>query len=329
MAERSVIEWTDHTWTPIVGCTAKSPACANCYAAPMAARLEAMGMAKYAGLATRSGGRGKWTGKVNLSEADVLAPLNKRRPARWFLTSMGDVFHEAVPDEFLDRLFAVMALGSRHTFQVLTKRPERAAQYLNTPDRVWKLFGSVRKHIDDEYREGSRWEEDETPFPWPLPNVLIGCTAEDQARANERHPHMLRIAAAGWNTFVSYEPALGLVDWTGWQFLKWLISGGESGHGARPSHPDWHRAARDFCAAHGIPYMFKQWGEWAPRRQAERDDLLDARRSVIVKPDGGITSGLMAYGSDAWVLDRLGKKAAGRLLDGQLWDGVPVLKGGA
>ncbi|CAO3428869.1 phage Gp37/Gp68 family protein [Azospirillum argentinense] len=327
MGENSKIEWTDATWTPVVGCDAVSPGCANCYAATMAARLEGMGQPKYAGLATRVGSKGKWTGKVTLSEADLLAPLKKRKPTKWFLTSMGDVFHDAVPFEFMDRLFAVMALCQQHTFQVLTKRPERAAAYLNNAARareasIDRAAMSIGRRVGMD--EIDLW--DANPFGGckpglPVPNVLIGTTAEDQPRADERRPHMAVIAAAGWRTFVSYEPALSLVDWAGWEFLSWLISGGESGPGARPSHPDWHRAARDFCATHGIPYMMKQWGEWAPGR----------RNGVGDKPHAEW------WGEDGWYftnlpngcnqeMTRVGKKAAGRLLDGVLHDALPAVR---
>lgn len=163
--------------------------------------------------------------------------------------------------------------------------------------------------------------------PWPLPNVLIGCTAEDQPRADERRPAMASIAAAGWRTFVSYEPALGPVDWSGWEFLSWLISGGESGQHARPSHPDWHRSAQDWCACTGVSFLFKQWGEWSPLGEAERerlvcrcgwsgvwggaghDSLQEHAKDCPAKP-------LACSSPPVTVMRRVGKKASGRLLDG-------------
>lgn len=331
MAENSKIEWTDATWIPLAGCDAISPGCANCYAATMAARLESMGQEKYQGLAVRKGGKGAWTGRINFSEADLLAPLKKRKPTQWFLTSMGDVFHDGVPDEFIDRLFAVMALTPHHTYYVLTKRPDRAANYLTRPNLVWDAFRAVKRHIDPEYREGSRFCDDETPWRWPLRNVLIGCTAEDQPRADERRPHMERIAAAGWRTFVSYEPALGMVDWTGWEFLALLIGGGESGPHARPPHPDWFRVARDWCAPRSIPFFFKQWGEWAAVYERDREDP----RHTQPMPDNGDWDRLRYVDRDGsrdscgcgvpglCLMRRVGKKAAGRLLDGVLHDAVP------
>lgn len=339
MAADSAIEWTDKTWTPIVGCDAVSPACANCYAALMAARLEAMGQEKYRGVATRVGNKGKWTGRINLWEPEVLAPLSARKPKRWFLTSMGDVFHDGVPFEFIDRLFAIMALTPHHTYYVLTKRPDRAANYLLYADRDEAIghnaFGIIEEMevctgeqsqiaaglVHGAAQPAAKFQHDRR---WPLPNVLIGSTAEDQTRANERRQHMERIAAAGWRTFVSYEPALGPVDWAGWEFLSWLISGGESGHGARPSHPDWHRSARDFCAKHRIPYLFKQWGEWAPMGAA-RDTMIE-QRCRYGEFHGGtdwVDSCLCSEGDG--VLVRVGKRAAGRLLDGVEHNGVPTI----
>ena len=275
MAENSAIEWCDHTWTLVVGCDAVSPACAKCYAALMAARLEAMGQAKYAGLATRVGNLGKWTGEVRFDDGVLDLPLKTRKPGRWFLTSMGDIAHEKVTDDQIARAFEVMERAHWHTFLVLTKRPARFAEPM--------------------------------PLSNPLPNVIIGCTAENQTQADAHLPHMRAIASAGWNTFVSYEPALGQVDWTGWEFLKQLISGGESGHDARPSHPDWHRAARDFCSAHGIAYMFKQWGSWAPYDRGANDGAALATPNSLDEP-----------------MQKFGKKLAGRLLDGVQHDGYPA-----
>lgn len=342
MAANTSIEWCDHTWTPVVGCDPVSPACANCYAATMAARLEAMGQEKYRGIAIRVGGKGKWTGKVNFWEPELVKPLTVRKPGRWFLTSMGDVAHDLLTDEQIAELFGVMAVagaytafcmprghGGPHTFMVLTKRPARLAQMLLSREFRMLVARAARRWAKD--RVDMDWLADgisgghplrRDPGFWPMPNVFIGCTAEDQQRADELRPHMAGLAAAGWRTFVSYEPALGPVDWTGWEFLRQLISGGESGHKARPSHPDWHRAARDFAAAHGIAYLFKQWGEWGPDWEgAETCGHCGHAKFDAVNSRGECGQ----CGSDSWQpaakpLDkprRAGKKAAGRLLDGR------------
>lgn len=314
MAENTAIEWCDHTWTLVVGCDPVSPACAKCYAALMAARLEAMGQEKYRGLATRVGNIGKWTGEVRFDESVLDLPLRTRKPGRWFLTSMGDIAHEKVTDAQIAAAFDVMARAERHTFLVLTKRIERFTLLLTEA---------------------------------VLPNVFIGCTVENQVQADLHRPHMQVLAARGWNTFVSYEPALGLVDWTGWEFLKQLISGGESGHGARYSHPDWHRAARDFAARHGIAYLFKQWGEWGtaafnigsgqpvfrqfPSYQTWVDKASTwIRGGICLDTDGReLKNGAdMARARDdgkfpVTIMHRVGKKAAGRLLDGVEHNGFP------
>lgn len=362
MAATSKIEWTDHTWTPIVGCDPVSPACANCYAATMAARLEAMGQEKYRGVAVRVGGKGKWTGKVNFWQPELAKPLTVRKASRWFLTSMGDVAHDAVTDEQIAELFGVMAvagaagpfhreadgytvngswyhhgtkeqvpvkwpnmLSGPHTFMVLTKRPQRLARLLVSSSFRRLAAGAAYRWAHNRTNAGSLsagiW-----PMPdqckdgtehWPLPNAFIGCTVEDQQRANELRPHMAGISAAGWKTFVSYEPALGSVDWTGWEFLAQLISGGESGHKARPSNPDWHRAARDFATCNGIAYLFKQWGAWAPGSTFP-DHI----------PSGESCSFDQELDEDARVW-KVGKKAAGRLLDGRTWDQFPEARHGA
>lgn len=293
MAENTPIEWCDHTWTLVVGCDAVSPACAKCYAALLAARLEAMGVAKYAGLATRVGNVGKWTGEVRFDDTVLDLPLRTRKPGRWFLTSMGDIAHAKVLDEQLGSAFDVMKRADWHTFLVLTKRIARFEALLHDP----------------------------------LPNVLIGCTAENQEQADAHRPHMQALSQRGWKTFVSYEPALGQVDWTGWEFLQQLISGGEAAHGSRPSHPDWHRAARDFAALHGIPYLFKQWGDWTPgvnvvrmHGKVQTAELFDDRwlfgRENLARDDGHI--------DDEPDLYRVGKKEAGRVLDGRTHDGFPA-----
>lgn len=269
MAQNSPVEWCDHTWTLVVGCEPVSPACAKCYAALMAARLEAMGQGKYAGLAVRSGGLGKWTGEVRFDSSVLDLPLRVRKPGRWFLSSMGDIGHHKVSDDQIRLAFATMEKADWHTFLVLTKRAARFARILDGR---------------------------------PLPNVLIGCTAEDQAQADAHREAMQTVAARGWRTFVSYEPALGAVDWSGWEFLELLISGGEDAIGARPSHVVWHRSARDFAARNNVGYMFKQWGTWLPVGQQPAGD-----------PDRWTRNYFDSRGIDA---RNYGKKAAGRLLDG-------------
>lgn len=255
------IEWTDVTWNPVQGCSRVSPGCQNCYAERMMARFDSE-------LAVNTPGGPRWTGKVRLREDRLDQPLRWRKPRRVFVNSVSDLFHEDVPVEFIARVWSVMAQTPHHTFQVLTKRPERMAQALS-----------------------SSFDADA-----PLPNVWLGVTCENQEQADKRIPHLLQTPAAV--RFLSVEPMLGPVDvmpylsnredwycptcdrFVGGASVKfdethdlcgqpcgdppldihWVICGGESGPGARPIHPDWARSLRDQCAAAGVPFFFKQWG---------------------------------------------------------------------
>lgn len=316
MADKSHIEWTDATWNIITGCSVISPGCTNCYAMKLAGtRLKHD--ASRAGLTIDSKSGPVWNGQVRFNERWLTQPLKWTRPRNIFVCAHGDLFHEAVPDEWIDRVFAVMALAPQHTFQVLTKRALRMANYLHnayTPARI----------ASDGLAEVTLGYSTRNPLifngQWPLPNVLLGVSVEDQQRADERRDHLGPLARQGWRTFVSYEPALGPVDWTGWEFLKWMISGGESQKGARPSHPDWHRAARDFCAEHGIPYLFKQWGDWWPRDQWEHNpDLILPDDEYVAS---GTAPGVARFGAE--IMHRVGKSRAGRRLDGVEHNGMPV-----
>lgn len=315
MADHTEIEWTDATWNPITGCSIVSPGCTHCYAMVLAGtRLK--NHESRSGLTKQVNGNHVWTGEVRFNAQWLDQPLRWTKPRKIFVCAHGDLFAEGVPDEWIDQVFAVMALAPQHTFQVLTKRPKRMQEYVRA---LFLRSGTVACHAawssrgaqdpDGIYAQVSK------AVRTHLPNVWLGVSVEDQRRADERRDMLACLAAEGWTTWVSYEPALGPIDWRSWEFLEWLVSGGESGPDARPSHPDWHRAARDFCAAYGIPYLFKQWGEYAPRRAAEPGDQVDARKALIVRPDGGITSGLLPY-PDAWIMDKVGKRRAGRLLDG-------------
>lgn len=306
----SKIEWTERTWNPIVGCSIVSPGCTNCYAMRMAARLEAIGLLHYRGLTQPSKAGPVWSGNMALaSESTLLEPMRRKKPTTWFVNSMGDLFHESVTDDWIDRVFAVMAMSPQHTFQVLTKRSSRMLDYCNdktTPHRVAKVMDAF---------------SGEHTIPWPLPNCWKGVSAERQLEADDRIPDLLATPAAV--RFVSAEPLLGPIDFTSmvvdrdtridvlqsytasqtatpgiWDHapndgprLDWVIVGGESGPGARPMQPEWARSIRDQCTAAGVPFFFKQWGEFHPF------------------PAGGV--------------ERVGKRAAGRLLDGREWSGMP------
>src|SRR5690606_34453266 len=182
MAEQSSIEWTDATWNPITGCSVVSPGCTNCYAMKLAGtRLQRHPSRAGLTIATKAGP--VWNGKVRLNEAWLDQPLKWKRPRMIFVCAHGDLFHEDVPDEWIDRVFAVMALAPQHTFQVLTKRAERMRRYMEPHDQR-RADSLGRKVLDLGYREPLEL------LHWPLPNVWLGVSAEDQTRADERIPHL-------------------------------------------------------------------------------------------------------------------------------------------
>lgn len=269
------IEWTDTTWNPVAGCTSVSPGCRNCYAARIAYRLQdhpnESVAEKYRDTARLTGdGRPVFTGGVNLVPRVLREPLRWRKPRRVFVNSMSDLFHEEVPEWFLDRIFGVMVACPDHRFQILTKRPERMADYLRDPrdDLGGRICQAVYKVTG----------KDPGPAPdWPLPNVWVGTSVEDQERADERVPHLLRTVAAV--RFLSCEPLLGPVDlsrWlrsartrthpgSGWDYrypseLHWIIVGGESGPRARTMVNDWARSLVDQAREVGVAPFVKQLG---------------------------------------------------------------------
>ncbi|EME71421.1 Gp37Gp68 family protein [Paramagnetospirillum caucaseum] len=383
MADRTKIEWTDATWNALRGCSKVSAGCTNCYAEGMAGRFSDPGQWGY-GIATREPEsleryilRGRWTGKVVLDEKALFKPLHWKKPRRIFVTSIGDPFHPAVTDDMLDRLFAVMALAPQHTFQLLTKRPERMRAYLDgaaTPIRI--ASASVSMAVGD-----LRWSNPcGTDGWWPLPNVWLGVSVENQPAANERIPHLLATPAT--MRFLSCEPLLGPLDLERWlridwqcqgckgffrgrhrkicpdcgreefwsgshafngrsmkpnpvvppqggRGIDWVIVGGESGPKARPMHPDWAIALRDQCSAAGVPFFFKQWGEWGPYDEdhcpatADIDPYDADERGIWMTPDGGRANFGTRFNRNAQMI-RIGKKAAGRRIDGREHLDVPM-----
>jgi len=290
MAGSTAIEWTDATYNPITGCTVISPGCTNCYAMKLAGtRLRNHPSRK--GLTKVVNDRSVWTGEVRLNEAWIDQPIKWKSPRQIFVCAHGDLFHERVQGSWQDRIFDVMERADWHTYQVLTKRSERQRKYIEM-----RYAGrSVPTHI------------------W------LGVSVEDQRYADARRENLAAIAKLGAITFCSYEPALGLVDWTGWEFLRWLISGGESG--PRPAHPDWFRVARNFCASNGIRYFHKQNGSWTVivDRDVTDPDWRADYGVVNRKPDYQILNlagGIGFHGERVHLMRRVGKKIAGRLLDG-------------
>lgn len=224
MAETS-IEWTDATWNPVAGCTVLSAGCTNCYAMRMAARLQAMGVEKYSGLTRKSGDRYVWTGAVTLDYAALEIPKAWRRPRLIFVNSMSDLFQDPVPFDFVRRVWATMAETPRHTYQILTKRPERMAELTR-----------------------------DLPL---LPNVWLGTSVENSA-VLQRIDHLRSTRAAV--RFVSFEPLIGSVSGADLEDIHWAIVGGESGPRARPMLETWVDEIYDSCADAGTAFFFKQWG---------------------------------------------------------------------
>lgn len=337
MSDGTKIEWTEATWNPITGCSVTSPGCTNCYAMKLAGTRLAHHPSR-TGLTTDTKAGPVWTGETRFNEEWLTQPLKWRRPRRIFVCAHGDLFHESVPDEWIDRVFAVMALASQHTFQVLTKRAARMREYVSRHDT---------SKIGDSITTNAFWLNSATrgyrgsggSAVWPLPNVWLGVSVEDQARADERIPDLLATpAAVRW---LSCEPLLGPVDlgelqeglpanaWLTWlDGLDWIVIGGESGPGARPMHPDWVRSLRDQCAAAGVPFFFKQWGEWAPVYDRERTDP-DWRKCGEIErmyPGGrwlNLAGGSGFHGEMVNYVSRTGKAWAGRMLDGVEYNGYP------
>ena len=320
---RTSIEWTELTWNPLRGCSHVSRGCEHCYAERMARRFV------HAGFATEKG----WTGRVELIESKLDGPLHRKKPSVIFVNSMSDTFHEKVPDEWLDRMFAVMALCPQHRFLVLTKRAKRMREYFGGDQPLNRVPKCFEVFMRQQHMGAAAWPG------WPLPNVGLGVSVEDDSQLH-RIEDLLPTPAAC--RMVSLEPLLGPVDlprdWLmnrcpecgtylrrGWTDcpepdcdgrpsggIDWVIVGGESGPGARPMPPEWPRAIREQCVSAGVPFFFKGWGAWAST--FNNDTSHGAMPKYQDVPVGDGTHHRMF---------RVGKKAAGRLLDGRLWDQMP------
>lgn len=383
MADKTGIEWTDATWNPLRGCSRVSAGCQHCYAERVAARFSGPRQ-PYEGLIhPKTGG---WNGQIKLVPEALQIPYRWARPRRIFVNSMTDLFHEAVPFEYIAAVFWVMSVTTRHTYQILTKRPARMLEFF-----AWLLdYGCERDVLNSDlwplHHQHAGWRMGDAIYNashtipelaaipwipqhnkhrggydncgpgWPYQNVWLGVSVEDQATADERIPLLLQCpAAVRW---ISAEPLLGAVDlrrittpglkvlgqadtrWidalTGTQYnenhifkgelpgdkrIDWVVSGGESGPGARPMHPDWARSLRNQCAAAGVPFLFKQWGEWGPVIYREPDGTrllaMSSTKNETVLGDPRKPS--------SWVnMRRFGKKLSGRVLDGLLHDDYPT-----
>lgn len=351
MGDRTGIEWTDATWNPVTGCTKVSPGCDRCYAETLAERFR--------GVPGHYFERGF---DVVLRPDKLDLPLRWTKPRRVFVNSMSDLFHKDVPDDYIAQVVAVMAIAHQHTFQVLTKRHGRMRSLLKDSGFQSEVaFNVLALAADDDGRprlpehlvmppDGTSW--------WPLPNVWLGVSVEDQQRADLRIPALLQTPAAV--RFLSCEPLLGpvslfaaraalppeqrvpMID-AGSLGVDWVIVGGESGRGARPMHPGWVRTLRDECAATGVPFHFKQWGEWqdgsaAPDQFGPNHIVFaDGRHELAVdyfNEDRGRNTSPLAreyltstkrHRLAPTFMSRVGKKAAGRELDGRTHDDAPAV----
>lgn len=325
MSDGTQISWTDATWNPVTGCTKVSPGCDHCY-------IDRTPPFRMQHRRFDKPGIGGTTG-VQLHGDRLLQPLHWRKPRRIFVNSLSDLFHADIPGLFITSVFATMQRTPQHSYQVLTKRPARMRSLLTS-----ELFRSK--------------------VSWPLPNVWLGVSTEDQKTADLRIPILLETpAAVRW---ISAEPLLGPIRlprfcacgcgklyedacrsarlYSGWLNpdqaeasvestlgLDWVVVGGESGPGARPAHPDWFRTLRDQCSAAGVPFHFKQRGEWTwtsrpSDRWGDRDPDL-----WVEKSDGRIATEAVAVAAGgSWSgVYRVGKKVAGRELDGVLHEAYP------
>lgn len=339
MAETTTIEWTRNddgtagrTWNPVTGCSKISAGCDNCYAETIAERFR--------GKAAFPNGF-----DVTIRANKVNDPLTWRKPTRVFVNSMSDLFHDEVDQAWIADIFGVMAAARKHTFQLLTKRHARMRHLLNDADWVKQ----VRSRAIGKGLPADQWQ-------WPLPNLWLGVSVENQQWADIRIPRLLQTPAAV--RFLSCEPLLGPVDLKQavrtmgserghgltasyvhaggccerqLHGINWLITGGESGRKARPAHPAWFRTLRDQCAAADIPYFHKQNGEWADRTALAPDVRVtawDEKRVTYVHPADGRTQSHGQWGIndhlEEWAcVQRVGKKTAGRELDGREHNAFP------
>lgn len=289
---KSGISWTDETWNPIRGCQRVNKDCLNCYAERLAAtRLSNVGQ-PYHGLAMMTSQGPRWTGDVVLDEDVLRKPLRWQRPRMVFVNSMSDLFIGNLSNEQIDKVFDVMKATPRHTYQVLTKRPDRMLRYLS-----------------------QRAER--------LRNVWWGCSMGHQAAAVDFASDVSACKPFATVLWVSIEPLWQAVrlPYGLMAALDWMVVGGESGPNARPMSPTWVFDLLRQAKEHGVAFHFKQWGEWAPIRYAAKDGT--PLLKISVSPNDRRERIV-----DGYNVVRVGKRAAGREFDGQLWDEYPTPSAG-
>jgi protein gp37 len=379
MSADTKIEWASKSWNPMLGCDRVSPACDSCYAIGQARIRESNPhprvAAAFAGVVHRTDHGLDWTGQVNLLPERLGQPLGWKKPERIFVNSLSDLFHKDVPHDFIVKVFAIMALSPHHTYLILTKRHARMRSVLQDISKRGLMAGI-------EFRSAMAWavskaNPDRIPglpddaehrvyfdTPWPLPNVHLGVSVENQQWANARIPALLDTpAAVRW---ISAEPLLGpirlsaawvnmpatarpveLADLLGIGLpnrLDWVVTGGETGAKARPSHPDWFRSLRDQCTASDVAFFFKQWGDWGPEPALDDEGrIVRGRRGQgwalandgtlyapgdLSYPDGPRRpEAVRANHGRAHLVGtyRVGKKTAGRELDDREHNALPAV----
>jgi len=329
VSDGTKIEWSEATWNIITGCSIKSPGCKRCYAMLLAGTRLSSHPSR-AGLTKLVNGRHVWTGEVRFNGQWLEQPLRWKRPRRIFVCAHGDLFHELVPDVWIDRVFSIIAQCPQHEFQILTKRSERMRRYMDKlVDEClrWKRFGDAYASFvgNEAYDVGE--------CVWPLPNVWLGVSIEDRARMEERAADLKASpAAVRWWSAEPLVDDLGEIDPE--LLPDWVVCGGESGRDARPMHPDWARSLRDQCEAAEVPYFFKQWGSWLPW-SAEQPPYWEAQNGEEadghtlfpddIDHDAAWDDGLWAIGecSEHFAFQNVGQKRAGRLLDGKEHNAMP------
>lgn len=258
---RTGIEWTDKTWNPMRGCRIISPGCQNCYAMKMAHRFSGAD-APYNGLTELTLKGPRWNGEGKFAQSVLSDPLGWKQPCRVFVDSMSDLFYDAFTDEQIAAVFGVMSMAPQHTFQVLTKRAARMREWF---EKVARKHADPAQHcVEAAWEAGAKMRAVslfQKPNVWPLENVWMGVSVESQEYADERIPYLVNTPAA--LRFVSYEPALGPVDWDRWLGfggVEWVIAGGESGPRARPCNAAWFYQLIEQARPKGVAVFVKQLG---------------------------------------------------------------------
>lgn len=321
MSDNTLIDYATASWSPLIGCCKRSEGCRNCWALTMARRIAGKSRLsggvppEYEAVVNKSG----WTGKTALIPKYLETPFHwkkRRNIATCFMTDIAYCDH---PYTHILQVFSVMAMLPRHNFLILTKRPEALLKILDrinengpgmaigdaayewtmSDDAECQTANSINGCLGEGYNVG-----------WPMKNVWLGCSVEDDKAAMRTGIFMQDISELGWNTWVSSEPRIGAIDWNGWEFIDWLVTGGEAGQGARPMHPEWALHDLAWAKHNNIPFFFKQWGKWAPCRTRYGIGKVAINELGKTDPLGQ-------------VFENRGKKKAGRLLDGKEYNELP------